>query len=469
MSLRTGLGTGSRGSSATWRAGLALFVVVGGGAACLAQSSRTDPVEKLRSVLRAPCRDVAARDRAVQECLGSLTTLNDLGKVLTLAEWRDRNPEPALAAVDAANREAAAQRFFASVREQFRGGNAAAIQNTLALLVQVAETARANGDPPAPVGPLGPDVAALVRQGPPGLRGPAALTLGRIDPELAVALPALGELLRSADPPQRQAAVEGLAGLLHSVAQATARPPLNGPAHYDRAAAATAAAAVLPLVERGLNDWHAGVRRRAVGAVQAAAACLVRLIADPPSAEQLEGPEGEQLRQEVAEERARLRPLVEALAARGPALAFVLREGDAEFRLQAQKALEEVATARGRWLQQQAALGPPAAGGLDDPFAEGLRAALPRLAAALADPDPRLRRSAIDVLDLLGPAAAPAGKALALALEDADRFVRWSAARALNHLGPQAVEEAAPRLTRLLADRDPDVRRAAAEALARIR
>jgi hypothetical protein len=412
---------------------------------------------------------VAARDRAVKECLGSLSTLNDLGKALTLSEWHDRHPEAALAASDAANRAAVAERFFAGVRELLNKGDAATIQDVLALLEETAERARTNGDPPVPVCPLAPEVAALVCKGPPGLRGRAARTLGQIDPDFAVALPALGELLRSADPTLRQEAMEGLTGLLRSVARATSRPALNGPARSNRAEVAAAAAAVLPLVERGLNDWHAGVRPRAVGAAQLVAQALARMIGDPLTAEQLEGPDGEQFRKEVGEERTRLRPLVEALAARGPALAFVLKEGSTEFRLQAQKALEEVACARERWLQQQAALGPSAEGSLDDPFAEGLRPAVPRLAAALADPDPRIRRSAIDVLDRLGPLASPAGRTLALALEDPDRFVRWSAARALNHLGPKAVGEASPRLTRLLSDPDPDVRRAAADALARIK
>jgi HEAT repeat protein len=446
------------------RTGLALLLVLGGAVVALAQSPRVDPVEKLRSVLRAPCRDVAARDRAVKECLGSLRTLNDLGKAMTLADWQDRHPDEALAAADAANRAALSERFFAAVRGLLGGGDATVIQNTLALLAQTAEAARANGDPPAPVSPLAPDVAALVSRGPPGLRGAAARALGQIDPDLAVALPALGELLRSADPGLRQAAVEGLTGLLQSVARNTARPAVNGPAHSNHAAAAAAAAEVLPLVGRALNDWHPGVRRRAVGAVQSAAASLSRMISDPLAAEQLEGTEGEVLRLGIEEERAGLRPLVVALAARGPALAFMLREGGTEVRLQAQKALEEMAYARERWLLQQAALGTS-----DDPFAEGLRAAVPRLASSLADPDPRIRRSAIDVLDLLGPLAMPAGKALASALDDSDRFVRWSAARALSHLGPPAVGEASARLTRLLSDPDPDVRRAAADALARIR
>jgi len=464
----TGFKTGSAVSFCPPVLGLVLFLLAGS-ATSLAQTPRGDPVERLRSLLRAPCRDVAVRDRAVKEGLNSLFTLNDWGKAVILAEWRDRHPEPALAAVDTANRQLVAERFFAGVRQLFREGNVTAMQNTLRLITDLAETARTTGEPPAPMAPLAPDVAQLVRKGPPQLRGQAARTLGHMEPDLAVALPALEELLRSAEPALRQAAMDGLAELLQAVVKITARPALNETVQPGRAEAAVTVAQVLPLVERGLNDWHAGVRRRAVGAVHLAATSLARMIADPLSAEQLDGPESDQLRQDAVAEQKRLRPLVEALAARGPALAFGLREGSTELRLQAQKALEELVFVRERWLQQQAALATSAESGMDDPFVEGFRAALPRLVGALTDSDPRIRRSAIDVLDLLGPAAAPAGKALSLALEDPDRFVRWAAARALSHIGPKAVHEASSRLQRLLADPDPDVRRAAAAALAQIK
>jgi HEAT repeat protein len=462
-----GPGTHAETWATTWRFGLVLFVAAGSAVPSPAQAPRSDPVERLRLVLLAPCRDVTARDRAVQECLDALRTLNDLRRAWSLPEWRDRRPDFPAAASDAANREALTGRFFRAVREELGGGDQKAARAALDLLAEMAEAARARGDPSAPLAPLGRDVAALVRQGPPGLRGPAARTLGQIDPDLPVAIPALGELLQSPDPSLRQAAVEGLAGLLQAAAQSVARPAAEGPARGNHLEAAARAAAVLPVVGRGLNDWHPGVRRRAVAAVQTAATALERMVPDPP-ADSLDASEVELLQKRVTEERARVRPMVDALAACGPALTVLLREGDVELRLHAQKALEEVAYVRGRWLRQEPGADTPAEAPPDDPFAEGLRAAVPGLVAALSDPDPRVRRSALDTLDQLGPLGAPAVKALALALEDPDRFVRWSAARVLNHLGPAAVREAAPRLRLLLSDPDPDVRRAGSAALDRI-
>jgi HEAT repeat protein len=86
----------------------------------------------------------------------------------------------------------------------------------------------------------------------------------------------------------------------------------------------------------------------------------------------------------------------------------------------------------------------------------------------LSDPDVRLRRSALDVLEWLGPAAAEAAPAVTRALTDPDRFVRWSAIRVLGNLGGAALRAAAGDLARLQADPDLDIRQAAAVVLERV-
>lgn len=466
MSPRRRPGTGAERWAVAWRLGLVLFLGAAPPAPSVAQGPRADPVERLRLVLLAPCRDPAARDRSVKDCLFSLHTPNDLRRAWALAEWRDRYPDAAVASTDAANRDLLAGWFVRAVRDELGVGDPVAIRKILDQLAETAEASRSRGEPSGLPAAFGPDVADLVRQGPPGTRTAAARTLGRIDPDLAVAVPALSELLQSPDPSLRQAAVEGLAGLVQSAAQCVARPAVEGPSRGNHLEAAARAAEVLPVVTRGLNDWHPGVRRAAVGAARTVALALGRMIPDPPPADALDAAEAEWLRKGVTEERARLRPLAEALGGCAPALAFLVREGDVEFRLQVQKALEETAYVRRRWLNDTPAAAPPSEGG-DDPFADGLRVAVPKLVAALADPDPRIRRSAIDALDLLGPLGVSAVKALTRALEDPDRFVRWSAARTLSHLGP-AAQDAAATLAKLRSDPDPDVRRAASTALDRI-
>src|SRR5262249_54947699 len=103
----------------------------------------------------------------------------------------------------------------------------------------------------------------------------------------------------------------------------------------------------------------------------------------------------------------------------------------------------------------------------DQILLDGLRVALPGLAAGVSDPDVRVRRATIDVLETLGQDAKPEAPALARALADSDVFVRWAAARTLGKLAPVEADTAVPGLVRLLCDRDSDVRQTAAEALRR--
>jgi HEAT repeat protein len=206
-----------------------------------------------------------------------------------------------------------------------------------------------------------------------------------------------------------------------------------------------------------MADWHVEVRRRCVATTGAAAAALARLIPDPGSGVVLDATD---LAARAREEREELRPLALALRDQGPGLTKALRDNDIDIRLAAQKALEEVADARARWLRHGGA-----EQAKDDPLLDGLRASLPALSDAAGDADLRVRRAALDVLGALGPAAEPAMPALTRALRDPDRFVRWSAVRTIGAVGPAAARPALPGLTLLLDDDDLDVRKAAAETI----
>jgi HEAT repeat protein len=430
--------------------GLALgALIVMAAVVARAQAGPAGPVEALRRVLQAPGTDVAARDRATRACLAALVRPGDLRRAATLPEWRDR-PGDEAAAVDRVNRAEVVNRFTRAVRDGLQHGDPAAMLVTIDLLAEVAGEARARGQAPDLARPFAPDLAALVARGPPAARAAAARLLGQVRPPAEGAVPPLGELLQAADPALRRAAAEGLAGLIEAVAHPAGEE--SEPA--GRGEFVRMAAAVLPAVRLGLGDWHPEVRRRCVRATGQAAAGLARLLAEPPSHPE-PGPTHLQAKAEGAE----FRPLALALRDQGPALAHALRDPDAEVRLQAQKALEELAHARRGWAR---------AGAADDPLLEGLRAAVPALADAVGDPDLRVRRAALDVLELLGPVGLPAARALAQALDDPDRFVRWSAVRTLSGLGPAALPWSAPGLTRLLDDKDLDVRLAAAGALERL-
>ena len=84
----------------------------------------------------------------------------------------------------------------------------------------------------------------------------------------------------------------------------------------------------------------------------------------------------------------------------------------------------------------------------------------------LKSPDPAARLHAVHALKarVNEPAIVPV---LADALNDEDTFIRRDAARALGTFGPSA-KEAAPKLQVLLNDKEPSVRKAAAESLKKI-
>ena len=90
--------------------------------------------------------------------------------------------------------------------------------------------------------------------------------------------------------------------------------------------------------------------------------------------------------------------------------------------------------------------------------------AVRELSQALHDKSPQVRLDAAMALGSIGEAATGS---LVLSLEDGDRFVRKSAVFALGLIGPPAAQ-AIPALSKLLNDRDEEMRSAAAHALQNI-
>jgi HEAT repeat protein len=102
-----------------------------------------------------------------------------------------------------------------------------------------------------------------------------------------------------------------------------------------------------------------------------------------------------------------------------------------------------------------------------DPVAQALQQHLVELTRSLRDPNPLVRRRAVDVLETMGKDAAPAIPALVTALSDRDGFVRWAAARTLGQLAPAQPDLVVPGLVGLLTEKDIDIRNVSALALAR--
>lgn len=412
------------------------------------QEADGDPVERLRDALLARYADPAARDRGIKGAIAGLRSLADLQNAVLLTDWREASSGEA---VDRANYQRLLEWFQSSVRHILHGNDPKTVAAMIDRLGEMANTARAGGESVAVVRSFAPDLADLVIQGPASVRAVAARALVRIEPPVFIAVPALSELLQDHDAELRRVGADGFAGLIQNALQ-TMSNGVTGQRAARRSDLALVAGSVLPAVHHGLDDARPEVRRRCLETIGLAAAALTRLLDDPSA------------RRTPQTEREELGPLLLALRDQGPILARALGDNDPETRILTHRALEELGLARGHWVQRR---GEAEAGSEGDSLSEILIEALPGLAAALRHPDVRVRRSALDALEMCGPLALPVLPALTLALHDRDRFVRWSAVRAVGKLGPAAAGQTESDLTRLLQDPDGDLRKAAASALAR--
>jgi HEAT repeat protein len=402
-----------------------------------------------------------------------LRTLDDLRRALLLNEWRDRDQDENVAAVDARHRTAVVERFEGAVRAALRQNDLDGRRKALKLLGGLDLTLRGAGDAPLTRDFTG-DLAELTGPGPAALRELAARTLARLNPEPGAAAVALGKLLGDPDPGLRAAAAEALGGLVATAVSLEPEQDERDPQHLR---IIRAACAVAPVAGRGLADGSADVRRHCGEALAQVAEVLGALVDEPPATEEVA--DWPAYQREVEGERAVLGPLIAAVGDQSAALARSAADPDARVRVVARHALEEVAGTRWRLLRRaSSAVAAPEGGGdrvagersaqflLEDPLLAGLRQALPALAAGVQDdPDVQGRRAAIDVLEALGRQAAPAAPALLAALADRDRFVRWAAARALGKVRPTNTETVIPALTRLLKDGDLNLELAAVNAL----
>ena len=463
---------------------LALMIaVVGLSLPAVASGQRpiSDPVERLRLALQTTYPDATACDHRVKQCLAELRSLSDLQRAATLVEWQDTCLDDAAAAVDRDNQAILVDWFHAAVRRVLRQGDPPVVAETIHWLAQLAAQDHANHEPATLVGRFQSELADLVIEGPPRLRGVAARTLAQIEPSVYIAVPALSELLQAGDAEQRLAAADAFASLLQNASQALDVGTRVAQRPASRGELVLTASSVLPAVHHGLDDTQAQVRRRCLETIGLAAVALSRLIEDAlPTEEQpgggwrVESGGNNSLStlhpaaQSLAAAREELRPLVQALRDQGPILARALADSDEEARIRTHRALEELGHAHGCWARRCAETGVVPEGSEEDLLREVLQETVPGLAAALGHPDMRVRRSALDALEGFGSLALPAAPALIRTLHDADHSSRWSAIRTLGKLGPPAAPLAIPALTHFLHDPDVDLRAAAATALTRL-
>jgi HEAT repeat protein len=456
-----------------------LVAILWPAAAARADRFPPDPVEELRLALRAPLREPAAREKLLTKRVDALRTLGEIRRALQLQEWNlDEGIDEKLQAIDRPLREKLAARFEQGVREAFKGSP---IQQKAAaqMLAELGLTVRGIQARTNLSRAFTQELVNAIQQGEPSVRQAAARALGQIYPDPQVAVPALAGLLRSGNPADRVAALDGLLALLRTVTQNQTKSGNTLQPDIMPADVVGVGRLIVPVATGAIGDPDVRVRRLAAEIVLESAESLERLTPDIRAQEPFVGLEDP--RKKAEEDFGNLLPLMNGLKDQAPQLARGMRDGDALVRRRLHRAAEEMGVARIRLLARAGSIAelegkvePPEPGKLlppvklpEDPLLDALLVLEPALTEGVSDPDLQARLSAIDALETLVTYARPAAPALTRALDDPNRFVRWAAARVLGRIGPVDRVDSVPGLTRMLNDSDLDLRRAAAVALGR--
>lgn len=464
------------------RLALALILALAGTKAFGTEPFAFDPVAELRQALRAPIIDTSFRSPELQQrrqtlsrCVALLCRAPDLREALLLQEWHTETAQDYVGLVDQAARAAIARRFEQAVLDILRHGDPA---SRLAAVNMLAETGPLLRDTPIPgwsVRGFTPVLADLAQAQMDDLGEAAARALGRINADPILAAPALTQSARSLEPRRRRAGAGGLAALVQAAGQGLYRRP-GTPGQTSRVEVLVLCRQAIPAACAGLGDADAEVRSLSIEALRQSVAVVRKLISDPAPASSDQSPE---------QEHAELTALARSLQDQTAGLTTALQDPAAEVRLRAHQTLEEIAALWTHLEGRDGGTAPrsPPAGSVQrtglanhgaaveamprtaEPLRQRLHTALPSLIAGVTDPDVRVRRAAIEALEMLGADAAPAAPALVGALVDPNIFVRWAAARTLGKMAPAPAALAVPGLEERLRDLDLDVRLAAAAAL----
>jgi HEAT repeat protein len=406
-----------------------------------------------------------ARQNTLERLAADLRGGVELREALELDDWVPDDFNTNLARVDQPIRTAILHRLQELLRTDMRSNSLLTQLAALNVIAEFGQHIRAEGK--ASLGSaMAPELVESLHDKNADVRAAAAHALGLALAEPQTAVAALAGLLGSTAATDRRAATSALADAIRLAAEnvATWRYQVS----IRSPDVVVTAKAVLDVLAPALNDGDSRVGALAAGVIRQAALAFTTRI------ENIRLPD----RNQVAEERAKaaeelrqvwpgLKSLAVSLRDRLVLLGRLLKSGDDEVVLAADRALETVADAR----LSSLAIAKNPHSSADVPLGEillaGLRPALPQLAAQLTNQNVHVRLAALYALESFEAEAAPAAGAVAAVTKDADPFVRWGAARVLAKIAPREAATVVPALTALIDDANADVRGAALVGLCR--
>lgn len=421
-----------------------------------------ESVEVVRSALRHVGESPEGREQRLTKSIAGLQNIREKREAFLLSEWRDQQPDLPASAADRKVRAALGDKIASEYQAVLQSQDHPKIMLLLERLPDLSRQAEGSPLVAKLVQQLAPDVTRLAKSGPVETRRVALVSLARIHADADLMLPLLTDLIRDPIPEIRLASAESIDTLLRLQLPGSLARGTNHPVHLRREALSKHAAKLIPVALISLKDSQSQVRILSSDTLRLTASLFSSMISDP--GQSLAGIDPSEIRRLMQTEWAELDPLLQVWKTHLPALSSGLVDRNSQVRLNCQRTLDELAGIRIKRLRQGEALGID----FPDVLAGPIRQTLPTLVEALRDPDIRVRRAAIDVLEGLGTLAAPASREITVHLDDVDPFVRWACLRALGSMGPDALKGAEPKIRAMVQDPDPDVRKSVETCMRRL-
>jgi len=420
----------------------------------------SDPIEVLSKALQLPHDASGNRDKAIADASAKIQYPADIWRAGCLADWREFHSDGTPAKADREVKNLLVSRFQSKLDTILTTAPPEETESLLELVLTIAKEERLGGN----FRPFSKASAAVFAKD--SLKGTVAERVARIrvygmlNPDTPQGLQVFTTLLGEKEMRIRRAALDGISYWVEASGPAEESKDQGNNAR--RRTQATLCINTLPLMQTALKDPESEVRKRAANHARISGFVLTSMIADPLGKTVI-GSSDPGLPTFVMDRKAAL-DLAGVLEKIRPALLLMMRDTDLETRLSIHRAMEELAMARKAWKSQTAAYDIK-----DAPaFPVTVKEIIEELSKSISDSNFRVRRTALETFELLGPEGAAFTSTIIKALDDPDRFVRWTAIRTLVEIGSSSTVEALPKLQTLLQDPDGDVRKAASLALSKL-